>query len=441
MRYCVASVSLTFDRENERHRLSQLMTARRKQLPPGYVAWLLCCISERPGLERTAELKRLQAHGIDWNGLFRFAEDHDLLALLHTSLQGLSAVSVPAMLSQALSDHYHVSALRNRMQYQEFRKLGRLLEEAGIEFIALKGIVLARHIYPDAAQRQFGDIDLLVREVNIDSAKALLEQQGYAATFTYGIRDSQGDALTPLQESIYRAHYHQYELRSNDGLIYIDLHWRLSPTLYPADLPTPLVWEAADAYEIDGVSIKRLPDELDLLYLCVHGAKDGWSRLKWVVDVDRLLSACPALDWRRVWDFADRCRCRRMLTAGLRLSQLLLGTPLPDAVVATMATDPAIDAAACRLSKRLQSPVEVSHRLPCLGVNRVYLRLCDSSSDALLHFWRALSEPRARDCKLLGLSETLLPFWTWLRPFRIGAHCLRKSLARMSRRRGPQEDG
>ena len=45
---------------------------------------------------------------------------------------------------------------------------------------------------------------------------------------------------------------------------------------------------------LDSESIPTLPVSRLLLYLCVHGALDGWLRLKWLADIAALLGSMTA---------------------------------------------------------------------------------------------------------------------------------------------------
>lgn len=391
---------------------------------------LLACLSRSGDGDRAASLQPLVAAGIHWDYLFWLAEVHNVVPLLHWALKDIRLEGVPPAFLARLSEHYNVSALRNRMLFSEFRKFADLLDAHGIDFIALKGITLASTVYEDPALRQFADIDLLLHERDIDKARELFEQEGLRPVYSHGILSEGSAALSGFQNRVYRTYYHQYELNSRDGLIYVDIHWRLSPRVYPADITAELAWRDAIYAEVQGRKVKVLPDELQLLYLCAHGAKDGWCQLKWVVDASRLLEAGTALDWKRLFALARNCRCEKILATGLALAHHLLAAQLPPPALERTLTHPSAIRTARRLGKRLLRSPERGFRIPCIGINHTYLSLLDGPLDQIRHVFRVLTYPQARDCNTLGLSEGLLPVWPWLRPFRIIGHCLRRSLSR-----------
>jgi hypothetical protein len=82
-----------------------------------------------------------------------------------------------------------------------------------------------------------------------------------------------------------------------------------------------------------------LPPEETLLLLCLHGSKDGWDKLKLVVDVAQLLRVAPALAWERVWPLARQIHAERLVRIALRLADELLAAPLPKSLQTELRAD------------------------------------------------------------------------------------------------------
>jgi hypothetical protein len=112
------------------------------------------------------------------------------------------------------------------------------------------------------------------------------------------------------------------------------------------------------------------------------------------------------------------------------LSNQLLDTTLPDAALARIRNPRSSARTANRLAMRVLQKPDLGFRVPCIGINHTYLRLCDGLADQVRHVFRVLTYPHVRDCNTLGLNERLLPLWAWLRPVRIVWHCLRRTLSR-----------
>ena len=129
--------------------------------------------------------------------------------------------------------------------------------------------------------RDIGDIDLLVGEKDIFKAGEILRSLAY-------LRFEPQARLTPRRVRSYVAHQKDFSYEHRGGGIVIDLHWRLfrNPFL-PANATLAEVGE--EWLMLGADRIPTLPAPRLLLYLCVHGALDGWLRLKWLADIAALL--------------------------------------------------------------------------------------------------------------------------------------------------------
>lgn len=57
-------------------------------------------------------------------------------------------------------------------------RVGRILDDAGVPFVVLKGLATARLLYPDVSWRQSGDVDLYVDPLHFDRAADLISESG-----------------------------------------------------------------------------------------------------------------------------------------------------------------------------------------------------------------------------------------------------------------------
>jgi hypothetical protein len=165
----------------------------------------------------------------------------------------------------------------------------------------------------------------------------------------------------------------------------------------------------------------------ELVYLCMHAAKDGWSELKWAIDIALLTKSFTPADWRFAWELAARFRLRRMLLAGLALTEWLTGECYSRVDVLKGVPYWPSPRNLARLRARAMNAPE--RKASCLGLNRTYLALCDSNRDRLVYLFRVFSYPQPRDFVSLGLKPALLPVWPLLRPLAICGYCMARSLA------------
>ena len=70
--------------------------------------------------------------------------------------------------------------LRNILIAREHTHLDKMLKNAQIPYVILKGMASAR-FYPDDLMRMMGDVDFLVKECDVDRADELLTADGYVA--------------------------------------------------------------------------------------------------------------------------------------------------------------------------------------------------------------------------------------------------------------------
>jgi len=165
-------------------------------------------------------------------------------------------------------------------KYQVFLSILDALCLSDIPVIVLKGFPLSRKLYGDPYLRITGDIDLLLKPQDISRAISILSAAGYVP------------AISPWPSNRKKAQRfqrfrNQFAMLHPESRIVVELHWRL---LYfpvkPHDILETLVWDNLVEQKTDGRSFFVLKDELELLYLIIHGGLHGWNRLKWLIDVE-----------------------------------------------------------------------------------------------------------------------------------------------------------
>jgi hypothetical protein len=116
----------------------------------------------------------------------------------------------------------------------------------------------------------------------------------------------------------------------------IELHWRLF--LNPHVMGGAPLMQASRVVPLTGSEGLRTLGEEDLFaYLCMHGALHWWYRLKWLADINALLAAASEDKVERLVRAAEARGAGRAVAQALLLCRRLLGTPLPDRLMATLA--------------------------------------------------------------------------------------------------------
>ncbi len=203
-------------------------------------------------------------------------------------------------------------------------QVAHALQAASIQCVPLKGPVLAARVYPEPCSRAFTDLDWLIPREATSEAIGALRAMGYRL----------------LSER-----WHQAELRwSHDvalrhpTLPQVELHFEASRG-FGRPLPSePLLARALPYEHPRAGKLRVLSGEDELLYLAVHAASHGFSRLGWLLDMKLLLGrlreqgALPASEelvaraaqWRvaRAWERACYELARQLGCSGLSSPQL-----------------------------------------------------------------------------------------------------------------------
>lgn len=238
---------------------------------------LAACCRWPPSAQRDAAVARA-ADGVDWTVFAALIKRHRVEGLAHAAL-AVAAVRPPAPIAQALAARAGDIARQGLIQAAQSARLQALFDTAGIANLVLKGAALDQLAYGRLGLKSAWDIDLLVPPAMAARARALLETAGYEMTIPAASTAQAFAQWTALsKESVF--------VGRGTGVV-VELHWRLvDGDLLPglsADSPGQSV-----ALSAETVLRTLAPDAL-VAYLMVHGAAHGWSRLKWLADLNALL--------------------------------------------------------------------------------------------------------------------------------------------------------
>lgn len=238
-----------------------------------------------------ADLSSLSAS--DWDRLDAILGEYRLQPLLHAERKD---APVPPGIATGWASAYRTAGLVALRQRAALIAGNRLLNDAGIPAVALKGAWLAWHAYAAPAMRPMRDIDLLVDPGNLAPAWCVLKAAGYTAPF------GEPDWDAPLRDK------HLPPLLSPDGVM-LELHGRAWETDEQAGHAMPLgadglLARAGPGAKGDGV-LYPLPEDT-LVHLLVHAVYSHWLDCGPLVlaDVDVLLRNSPPC-WPSFWRRAE----------------------------------------------------------------------------------------------------------------------------------------
>jgi hypothetical protein len=303
----------------------------RETLPEGAevldTEWelLLECAKPQPDPQRLAE--RLRGP-LDWASLIAFAEDHSVLGLASARLASFDENLIPADSRESLRAWRRAYTLFTMNLTAEMFRLFVGFAQAGVEALVIKGPVLSERCYGDPGLRQYGDLDLIVRDAEIQRATELMIRFGYEPSVP----------LTAIQAKKIPG---EYVFRQTSTKLLVEFHTELTFRYHPRPLPLENIFKRQARAEIDSHLLPALSPEDELVLICIHGAKHFWEQLSYIADVAAFVSV-QKLDWARVQSAAAEVGGERMLYVGLRLAADVLGAPLPENVGALVRSDRAV---------------------------------------------------------------------------------------------------
>jgi len=230
---------------------------------------------------------------------------------------------VPAWVREQLASRKAEACRQALRRAAELVRLKNAFGSQGIETIPLKGVILSLQLYGDPAARTSRDLDLLVKPERLDDAGKILETEGYRCI-------DPDFELTPRRRRWILENGPHFTYRHGLRRQLVELHWRLP--LWRKEQVADL-WNCCATRTWMDTDFLALSDEALLLFLCDHGAKHRWRRVKWLADVAVLLGKEPGFSWETVLALAGRLDlCRPLAQAGTLVSWLY-GIPLPEPLV------------------------------------------------------------------------------------------------------------
>ncbi|MCM3067782.1 nucleotidyltransferase family protein [Priestia flexa] len=340
------------------------------------------------------ELKGIdQLQNIDWRLFLNLVHHHRCQPIIYLKLKDMPQTIVPLEVIQALQQTYTKNTFKMLQLSGEMEQISKLFAENEIKTLFLKGPALAHHLYGDISLRTSKDLDVLVRETDLDKVDALLLASGYV----------KGGAPFLLNGTKRKSHHVEYV--HSQKKIQIEIHWRLHNP--PVKEPSfDELWQRKSRSALTSSPVFFLGEEDLFLHLVVHGARHGWFRLRWLVDMDKVFQ--KKLDYQQVKVLMKKLGYAHLVGQAMILSSQLLNTPV---------------------NKELKATTEGSR--PTKLAEKAYVYICDSKEiTSIISYLLSLKSPvqkvgylltvaypSYRDAQLLPLPKPLHFLYFPLRPF------------------------
>src|SRR6267142_6378191 len=300
---------------------------------------LLQCSSTCPDLARLVDVVR---GPFSWPVFLRGAEEHCVLPLVAARVKHLDHALILPEVHDKLRELQRTQTLFALQLTAELFRLLAHFANAGIQVLITKGPALAVRCYGEPGMRQYGDLDLIVREANMRRATQVMLDLAYEPRIPLSAIDAK---KTPGE----------YAFRKPGTDLLVEFHTERTFRYHPRPLQIEKLFERSAYVVIDGRNVPVLSLEDELVLICVHGAKHFWERLMWIADVAALISRQP-LDWDRALAVASEVGAQRILHLGLCLAADLLDAELPAHLKAAVQSDRTVAKLAAQIESRLVHP-------------------------------------------------------------------------------------
>lgn len=152
----------------------------RIQLPTAEEKLLVSLCRLEFSKEQITELSALMKEIKDWDHFVRLVNIHGIIALTAFNIHELGIGNYIPEPSMKILDNGHIqSVIRNTWLVQRWKEVNRILSDAGIKHILLKGMALEYSIYGAKGLRQMTDNDILVKKEDALKAWLLLQKNGF----------------------------------------------------------------------------------------------------------------------------------------------------------------------------------------------------------------------------------------------------------------------
>lgn len=307
------------------------------------------CLCASPG-STSAEIKASIAKPLDWDVLLNLAEVHGVTGLLCAKIQQISFAGIAERVSEALLSRMRAQHLFNLSLTAELFRVVHDLTASGIDTILVKGPLTSLLAYGDPSVRGYTDLDLLVRQRDIPRAFERMRSMGFQCD---------------LPESTIHAEKvpGEYVFYKPERRV-VELHTEYSFRYYPKGMPIENLFGRSRLVLLENRQVRALSLEDELIFDCVHGAKDFWGRLMWVADIAALATNQPDIDWNKTNVAAAEVGAGRILSVGVQLAASLLRISVPEQLRSEIEKDTAVAALVRDIQNWLSHAGNVRPSLP-----------------------------------------------------------------------------
>ncbi|WP_337103066.1 nucleotidyltransferase domain-containing protein [Paenibacillus sp. YIM B09110] len=256
---------------------------------------------------------REYASNMKWDSFMELTLHHRVYPIVYLKLNQIRSSLIPAEMMELLRYHYNSNILKMMQLTKEMNKICGELSEGGIRTILLKGPTLAIQLYGDMSHRTSKDLDILLEVEDVERAEEVMTRLGYELEDERSLNHNWKEKM------------HHLSYRHKEHNVQVEMHWRLNPNSSDSHSFNRL-WGRRDKVLLLNREFHCLGNEDLLYYLADHGARHAWFRLRWLMDIDRLM---PNIDSGKMHDYFRQYGGQSFTGQAFLLASNLLGSKIP----------------------------------------------------------------------------------------------------------------
>jgi hypothetical protein len=284
---------------------------------------LTACAAPRVSPEKIRELIRPD---LNWHFILDRAAELGIAPLTysHLKISGQES-SIPPEILNELRSRRRDSAVTAIRQSAKLKEILWGLRSKQIPAIVMKGAALGELLYESAGLRPMLDVDLMIRNEDLDAATKVLVELGYSCDESY------------QEAGWYKSHHHHLApFVSSDRSVVVELHYELASPQANLAIATDALWQRARPFQIASDAAMILAPEDLLLGICAHVAisKRFVKSLRDLAEIAAVIERyCGEIQWEDVVGNAIAWRAARCAYYGLWAARLLTGAEVPPEVL------------------------------------------------------------------------------------------------------------
>ena len=360
------------------------------------MAFLVTIIDCSSHEEKKKKLDTFSNVKLDWMLFLKLAQKHHLTAFIGRKIDEHQIDLIPPAIKSAITSQTNSNNDRSDNLVNELVFLIGILKNEGIDTIAFKGPSLAINLYGDVKTRFSRDIDFLVKREDMQRALKTMEDMGYEFD---KIRRSE------KLEKAYLDYNGQYLMFSPESNIAVEPHSALGPSLLSIDVDYDELFNQTTEIIINHQNVKIFKPEALLIVLCLHGTKENWRRLKWILDIAQLLAQNSELDWNYIIKQSEKWGLRRSTLLGVKLAISIFNSTIPQNIQSLISKEKNISDLSNAIEASIEEPKIKEEE--SYSISWDYLRCRERVSDKFKYIYRTIFTPRDLHFGIVELPDAL----------------------------------